>query len=322
MKKLGFIGGGNMAEALAHGLIVHKVFKPGDLIASDVAAARRTYLKRKLKISVTADNLEVIKHSRAILFAVKPQTIDDVLESIAGALGPNPKHHLFISIAAGVPIARRTIESYLLRQTCSQNLHKIAVALQNYHDEHGVYPPAIAYDGRGVPKHSWRVLILPQLGKDEEELYKRYRLDEPWDGPNNRPLADEMPRVYACPVDPGAMGSGASYLALVNAANGQFAAQPPAPTAATPNPTAPVDKLVIEVAESGIIWTEPRDVSLGQAAGSAGTTSLPARFSYHAEGSHLVDTDGESVLLTNDQVHAALEPADQAVAEANEPSDG
>lgn len=106
MKKLGFIGGGNMAEALAHGLIVHKVFKPADLIASDVAAARRSYLKRKLKITVTADNLEVIKNSRTILFAVKPQTIDDVLESIAAALGPNPKHHLFISIAAGVPIAR------------------------------------------------------------------------------------------------------------------------------------------------------------------------------------------------------------------------
>ncbi|HVA81538.1 MAG TPA: pyrroline-5-carboxylate reductase [Candidatus Binataceae bacterium] len=106
MKKLGFIGGGNMAEALAHGLIAHKVFKPADLIASDVLAARRSYLKRKLKIAVTADNLEVIKDARTILFAVKPQTIDGVLESIAAALGPSPKRHLFISIAAGVPIAR------------------------------------------------------------------------------------------------------------------------------------------------------------------------------------------------------------------------
>jgi pyrroline-5-carboxylate reductase len=106
MKKLGFIGGGNMAEALAHGLIVHQVFKPADLIAADVAPARRNYLKRKLKIAVTADNLEVIKNARTILFAVKPQTINEVLEAIAAALGPNPKHHLFISIAAGVPIAR------------------------------------------------------------------------------------------------------------------------------------------------------------------------------------------------------------------------
>lgn len=106
MKKLGFIGGGNMAEALAHGLIERKVFRAADLIASDVAAARRNLLKRRLGISVTADNPEVIANSRAILIAVKPQTINSVLEATASALGRNPRHHLFISIAAGVPIAR------------------------------------------------------------------------------------------------------------------------------------------------------------------------------------------------------------------------
>ena len=105
MKKLGFIGGGNMAEALAHGLIVHKIFKPAELIVSDVdAGGRRKNLKRKLKIAVTGDNLEVIAQSRAILFAVKPQTIDDVLNRWrSGELGPNPKHHLFISIAGRSP---------------------------------------------------------------------------------------------------------------------------------------------------------------------------------------------------------------------------
>ena len=40
-KKLGFIGAGNMAEALARGLVENKVFKPSELIASDVDAARR-----------------------------------------------------------------------------------------------------------------------------------------------------------------------------------------------------------------------------------------------------------------------------------------
>ncbi len=37
MKKLGFIGGGNMAEALSHGLLAHKLFKASDIIVSDVA---------------------------------------------------------------------------------------------------------------------------------------------------------------------------------------------------------------------------------------------------------------------------------------------
>ena len=84
MKKLGFIGGGNMAEALAHGLIQRKLFKPADIIVSDVAPDRRRKLARTLKVAATADNLEVLRESPAVLLAVKPQTIDDVMSELAG----------------------------------------------------------------------------------------------------------------------------------------------------------------------------------------------------------------------------------------------
>jgi pyrroline-5-carboxylate reductase len=106
MKKLGFIGGGNMAEALIHGLLGRKVLKPADMIASDVAADRRRKLARAFKIATTADNLEVIGGARAILLAVKPQAIDAVLGGLAAALKPHAPGRLFISIAAGIPIAR------------------------------------------------------------------------------------------------------------------------------------------------------------------------------------------------------------------------
>ena len=225
---------------------------------------------------------------------------------------------LLLGCIAGWPLLLRTFDSYVRRHACAGQLHKIGVALQNYFDEYGVYPPAVSYDAGGRPMHSWRVLILPQLGQEEEKLYKRYRLDEPWDGPNNRPLADEMPRVYACPVDPGAAEFQTSYLALVNAANGQFAAQPPAATAATPNPTAPVHELVVEVAESGVTWTEPKDLPLGQPSGPSRPIHLPAQFSYHVDGSHLLDDDGEKVLLTDQKLRAALDAADRAIAQANE----
>jgi pyrroline-5-carboxylate reductase len=72
MKKLGFIGGGNMAEALARGLIGKKIFKPGDLIVSDVDPARRRKLARSLKVETTADNLVVLRASRALLIAPRP----------------------------------------------------------------------------------------------------------------------------------------------------------------------------------------------------------------------------------------------------------
>ncbi|MGO9451316.1 MAG: pyrroline-5-carboxylate reductase [Candidatus Binataceae bacterium] len=106
MKKLGFIGGGNMAEALARGLLERKVFRASDLIMSDVAAARRTKLKRSLKVETTTANLDVIRQARAILIAVKPQIFNDVLTEIATELKSDAKSHLFISIAAGIPIER------------------------------------------------------------------------------------------------------------------------------------------------------------------------------------------------------------------------
>jgi pyrroline-5-carboxylate reductase len=112
MKKLGFIGGGNMAEALAHGLLQQKLYKPIDIIISDVAPDRRRKLARTLKVTTTADNGDVIRESNAIVLAVKPQTIDAVMAEIATAGNHRRKSasrgRLFISIAAGVTIARLT----------------------------------------------------------------------------------------------------------------------------------------------------------------------------------------------------------------------
>jgi len=117
MKKLGFIGAGNMAEALARGLLAKKLFSSAEMIASDVEPARRRKFARLLKAETTADNLAVVSQARAIVLAVKPQTINAVLDEIANASTASPKAKrigtgaLFISIAAGVPISR--LEAHL-----------------------------------------------------------------------------------------------------------------------------------------------------------------------------------------------------------------
>ena len=112
MKKLGFIGGGNMAEALAHGLIQHKIFKPAELIVSDVAPERRRKIDRALKVAVTDDNTEVVRESAAR--PARGQTADNRRRD-GGARGRSRtskktacKGKLFISIAAGITIARLT----------------------------------------------------------------------------------------------------------------------------------------------------------------------------------------------------------------------
>lgn len=85
------------------------------------------------------------------------------------------------------------------RMQCSNHLKQIALAQHGYHDEHGAFPPAYIADEGGRPTHSWRVLILPYLeGGQGETIYAQYSFEEPWDGPNNRKLWNEIPSVYRC----------------------------------------------------------------------------------------------------------------------------
>jgi len=74
------------------------------------------------------------------------------------------------------------------------SLKTIALAMFNYHEANGSLPPAVAQSKAGKPLYSWRVLLLPYL--EEDILYKKYHLDEPWDSPHNRQFAGETPRCY------------------------------------------------------------------------------------------------------------------------------
>jgi hypothetical protein len=67
------------------------------------------------------------------------------------------------------------------------------LAVVNYTETNGHFPPAYQLGPDGKPWHSWRVLILPHI--DADNVFKRYRFDEPWNGPNNSRLAGEMPKT-------------------------------------------------------------------------------------------------------------------------------
>ena len=63
------------------------------------------------------------------------------------------------------------------RTNCKNNLKQIGLALHNYHDAYGSFPPAWTTDADGRPLLSWRVLLLPFL--DEAPLYEEFDLTEP-----------------------------------------------------------------------------------------------------------------------------------------------
>jgi hypothetical protein len=81
---------------------------------------------------------------------------------------------------------------------CANNMKQIGIAMHNYHDTYGSFPPAYVADETGQPMHSWRVLLLPFI-EGGDMLYEQYNFDEPWDSPNNSSLSFMMPMVYRCP---------------------------------------------------------------------------------------------------------------------------
>jgi pyrroline-5-carboxylate reductase len=103
MKKIGFIGAGNMAGALIRGLLRSERWKAEDLWVADPLDAQVRRLKRAHKVDGTRDNRQLVRGSQTIVLAVKPQNLAQVLEELRAEV--NPKK-LFISIAAGFPLRR------------------------------------------------------------------------------------------------------------------------------------------------------------------------------------------------------------------------
>lgn len=83
------------------------------------------------------------------------------------------------------------------RQRTIENLQRIGQALNRYQSDKGCFPAPAIYDERLSPLLSWRVELLPFLGY--EDLYKQFRLDQPWDSPHNRDLLPLIPPAYQSP---------------------------------------------------------------------------------------------------------------------------
>ncbi|MFQ5415813.1 MAG: pyrroline-5-carboxylate reductase [Myxococcota bacterium] len=109
-RRIGFVGGGAMAEALVGGLIASGSV-PGDIVVADVAPERRAHLARAHGVQIRESNALIAAESRVVVLAVKPDVVLPVLEQLAGQGGTDLSAPLWISIAAGTPIAR--LEAHL-----------------------------------------------------------------------------------------------------------------------------------------------------------------------------------------------------------------
>ena len=99
---IGFIGGGQMGEALLRGIISADLQQPGAVMVAEPDAHRCRYLQETYGIRIAADASELCRQCRIVVLAVKPQVMDKVLAQYKEYLADS---NLVISIAAGVPIS-------------------------------------------------------------------------------------------------------------------------------------------------------------------------------------------------------------------------
>lgn len=166
-------------------------------------------------------------------------------------------------------------------------LTKLSFALRRYTKEHGCLPPHAVYSQDGTPLLSWRVILLPSMGKDA--LFKRFKLDEPWDSPHNSQLLKEIPSHYR--VDRGVgetfpystrflvvVGPGAAFEGKVGKKLSEF-------------PKKGSGLLALVESPKAVPWTKPEDLNFepGQ--------PLPPMGSPESQGVAFITGEGGGVFL-------------------------
>ncbi len=102
-KKVGFLGAGNMAEALMKGVVEKGIYRAENVWISDVKSERLDFLSGNFGVQKARNNTQLLRECDIVILAVKPQNIGHVLEEIGpGARGK----HTFVSILAGIPTKR------------------------------------------------------------------------------------------------------------------------------------------------------------------------------------------------------------------------
>ena len=98
--KIAFLGGGNMAYAIAGNMLSKGIVRPEDTIISGIDSDRLAFLKEDLNVNVTENNIEAIENSEIIVFAIKPQVFRKVYNEFVDSL----EDKCVVSIMAGVTL--------------------------------------------------------------------------------------------------------------------------------------------------------------------------------------------------------------------------
>jgi hypothetical protein len=282
--------GGASGRQLADGLLwlAASLQPPPDLEARIVSQAANAEAAAKLRETLVA---AVPKLAQA---AQKNGLVENP-EKLAAALTPQVEgHQVIVSLdRAG---ASQLAESVLApafgaaretarRKQTQNNLKQLALAIHNYHGVTNHFPAAGSANAAGQKLLSWRVHLLPYLGQND--LYRQFHLDEPWDSPHNRTLIAKTPAVFASPnLSSQARSEGkTTYLAPI-APGAIFGGDQPTTFGQIADGSSNTILLLEAKPSAAVVWTKPEDLSVDLDAPLQGLTGQAIR------GFHAVLADG------------------------------
>jgi serine/threonine protein kinase len=185
-----YISAGAMADDLAHYLAGEPVSaRP----RGPVARLARWTARHKGPVYVVAGALLAV----AITYAVYPPSTPEAKPAPVADSQPlddpdEPSGPEKVGAVGRVQVAADRMNS-------SNNLKQLAIAAHNMSATYGRLPTQAIYDVKtGKALLSWRVAYLPFI--EQDALYKRFNLNEPWDSPHNLPMVEEMPKIFRVPT--------------------------------------------------------------------------------------------------------------------------
>ncbi|MFO0013713.1 MAG: pyrroline-5-carboxylate reductase [Planctomycetota bacterium] len=162
---MGLLGGGQMATAIAQGVLKAGFIEESTLLFCEPDANQVAKLRGRFpSAGIEASAAKLLERCERVVLAVKPQ----VLEAIASSLAPHVlPHHFLISIAAGIPLQKMT--HWLRTERIARVMPNIAA--QSLHGASGI---AFAH-GVGEPDREWCDQVFRSIGSvvhvQEDQLH-------------------------------------------------------------------------------------------------------------------------------------------------------
>jgi len=195
-------------------------------------------------------------------------------------------------------------------RACEIMAISLSLSLQSYVDAHdGCLPPPYFEDQQSSERHSWRVILLPNVTYDR--VYGGYSFQEPWNSPRNRTLFRYVPS-YVCPAL-SRSSELTNYVAVVGkntlwpepdapqeypyAKVGERPTNWPAPRGRKMRRDCWTKIVLVELVESNIPWLEPRDVTLDEFLDAVKRNPQGAFYNKYAKGIQAIDASGNVIVI-------------------------